>query len=493
MTRAQLSRRSLTELTTTASGVVTNAGVAFLVTWMVGRGLGAEGAGYFFLLTSVFLITVAALGMGADTGLVRALSRAWALEVRAERSYLASAAVPVLVLGALLTAAVVLRAEDVAALLGLDDRHVGNVRFLALFLVPATLTSVLLGACRGLGRLHVYTAVQNLTIPVLRCAGVGVVLVLAPGLGRVTAAWAAPLAVSAVLAGIFLRRALAPGTWHVDRDHAADFWRFAAPRGVAVLVERAIEWVDVLLVIHLLGPAAGGVYGVVSRCAMAGQFLESALRIVVGPRISTALALDDDARVGRLFDLVTRALILALWPFYLVLGLFSDRVLSLFGAEFTTGATALSVVCLAMLCAVGAGMVQTFLLMAGRSHWQLTNRSIQLVVIALLAYALVPDLGLLGAGVAWACGLLADTTLAMRQVSRTLRVRARLRSVVGAAAVPLLVFGIGGAGVRWATAESSVFYVLAALLGLSLCYVVVVLALRHRLGLPLHRRHKERQ
>ncbi len=486
MSRNQVSRRSLREFVATASGVVANAGVAFLVTWMVGRGLGAEGAGYFFLLTSVFLITTAAVGMGADTGLMRALSRSRALgDPGADRAQLAAGALPVLVLGVVVTTVVVALADDIAGLLGLRSTDVHTLRMLALFLVPATLTAVLLGGCRGLGRIHAYTAVQNLTVPLLRCLGVAVILLVAPDVSTATAAWVAPLGLSVLLAWALLRRQLAPGPWQLDTARAVEFWRFSLPRGLAVLVERAIEWTDVLLVIYLLGPAAGGVYGVVSRCAMAGQFLESAMRIVVGPRISAAVAVEDHAGVRRLFDLATRVLVLALWPFYLVLGIFSSRLLSLFGEEFSAGAAALSVVCLAMLCAAGAGMLQTFLLMAGRSHWQLMNRSVQLGVIAVLTVVLVPRLGLLGAGLAWACGLLADTTLAMMQVSRVLGARSRIRNVAPAAALPLVVLGLGGLTARSLTADSSLLAVAAAVLALGSVYVAGVYTLRRRLGVPL--------
>lgn len=490
MTQTEISRRAFGEGLVTTAGVVTNAVVAFLVTWLVGRGLGAEGAGYFFLLTSFFLITVSALSMGADTGLMRAMSRNRALDLKADqRTSLAIATVPILAVGGTVTAVVLVGAHHITAALGLAPEHVSTVRLLGAFLLPASFTGILLGGCRGLGRLHAYTAIQNLTVPLARSAGIALALVLAPSVGVVVGAWAAPLGISVILAGLLLWRYLGPPASSPPsvprRRRVAEFWKFTFPRGLAVLVERCIEWVDVILVIYLLGPAAGGVYGVVSRCAMAGLFLESAMRIVAGPRISAAIALEDHARIRRIFDLVTRVLVLALWPFYLLLAIFSDRVLLLFGEEFAAGATALSVVCLALLCSVAAGMLQTFLLMAGRSHWQLMNRSVQLVVLVVVAWFLIPQLGLVGAGIAWACGILADTALAAVQVNSAVGAHLRLSRVWLAMALPAILFGVGGTAARALTEHSHLLAVAGTVLLLGTIYLFLLYALRHRLGLPI--------
>lgn len=501
MTQSVVSRRVIGEGIGTTVGVVINAGVAFVVAWLVSRGLGAEGAGYFFLLTSVFVITTSAIGMGADTGLMRMLSRHRALGDRHEyRVTVAVGLAPVVVVGTVTAGVILLNAEGVTAALGLDAALIGVVRLLAGFLLPATIAGVMLGGCRGLGHVHAYTAVQNLTVPILRACAVGGGLLVAPAVGAVVGLWVAPLGLAAVVAALLLRhyvRRDAPrrqpvpplGAAHL-RHVALTFWRFTLPRGLAVLVERGIDWADVLLVIYLLGPAAGGVYGVVSRCAMAGHFLESAMRIVAGPRISAAVAMEDQARVSRIFDLVTRVLVIALWPFYILLALFSGRVLALFGEEFTAGAPALSIVCLAMMCSSAAGMLQTFLLMAGRSHWQLMNRTCQLGVLVALAWLLVPRLGLVGAALAWAAGILVDTTMAAVQVSGLLGARTRLRNVALAMGVPLVVVGTGGLLVRAATGEHPLLVVAACLVAVCVLYLAAVYAFRERLGLPRSLRRK---
>ena len=50
------------------------------------------------------------------------------------------------------------------------------------------------------------------------------------------------------------------------KKRCVPFWMFSSARGVAAIVETALEWIDVLVIAAFLGPAAGGVYGAVNRC-----------------------------------------------------------------------------------------------------------------------------------------------------------------------------------------------------------------------------------
>lgn len=167
-----------------------------------------------------------------------------------------------------------------------------------------------------------------------------------------------------------------------------------------------------LLVIALLGPGPGGVYGVVTRIVQAGNMLEAALRIVLGPRLSAAIVRDDHAQAEHLYRQATQLLILGSWPFYLAVALFADVVLGLFGPEFTLGAAALVVLASAMALKNTAGALQTVLLMAGHSTWQLRNKTIQLAVLLALVPPLVQWWGLSGAAIAFAFSIVVDTVLA---------------------------------------------------------------------------------
>lgn len=477
----------------TFSGIVVNAGIAFVVTWLIARGLGASATGMFFLLTSLFMISTSVIGLGADTGLVRALSRARAVdELSHLRPTVRTALLPVVGVGVTLSAVLFVAAEPIASRLAPGADAAPTFRLLALALLPAALTGILLAGSRGLGRIRTYTVVQNLFIPTCRLALVAGAIALLGTTWSVVWAWAVPLFLAATIAATMLSRQLraqgdlAEPIPRVERTVLSRrFWAFSLPRGGAVILERALDWADVLLVIALLGPRAGGVYGVVTRIVQAGNMLEAALRIVLGPRFSTAIAKEDHASAQRLYRQVTQLLILSSWPFYLAVAMFADVLLRLFGEEFVPGAAALVVLAIAMALKNTAGALQTVLLMAGRSTWQLRNKAIQLVVLLIMAGVLVPTWGLTGAALAFALGIVVDTLLAGHQVHRGLGMSTPLRAVVTASILPAVVILGGSLLVRLLTADAGTLAQLSGLAVVLLGYGVAVLWARKK-GALLH-------
>jgi O-antigen/teichoic acid export membrane protein len=476
----------------TFAGTVVGAALAFVLMGFVGNTLGAVGTGSFFQVVAVFAILSSTLQLGADTTLVRTLSSQTAL---GQHRWIArsvwTALLPVATVGLLAGFAVWLAADPIAAAISgaRDPQLAAAIRAVAPFLGAGSLLAVLLGGTRGLGGTLPYTLLQNIALPVLRLVLVAAAAVTGLGVHGMITAWAAPLAVVAGVAALVLARSVVragaagqPVAQTVPRGEFLRFWRFSLPRGGATLLERLLDWSGVLLVVLLAGPALGGVYAVVNRCASAGSMVDTAARIVTGPRISRALAVGDTAAAEALFLTVTRAMVLLAWPFYLLLAVFAPVVLALFGPEFPVGAPALALVSLALMLATAAGMVQSVLLMGGRSSWQLGNRILQLGTMVGLTLALVPLLGLVGAALAWVAAIAVDTALATTQVARRMRIRTSVRRIAPAALLAVTVFGAGGLLVR-VLLGPTLPALLVAVLVLGGAYAAAAYLLRKRLGL----------
>lgn len=473
----------------TFSGIVVNAALAFVITWMIARGLGAGATGAFFLFTALFMIATSVISMGADTGLVRSLSHARAIDASSQlRPTVRTAISPVIAVGAPISALLFVLSGPIAGWLAPGSDATGTVRLLSLALLPAALTAVLLAGSRGLGRIRTYTLVQNLFIPICRLALVAIAIWQLGTTSSVVWAWGTPLFIAAGIAALTLTlqlRAETSGTGGISSLEAKElkrrFWRFSLPRGGAVILERALDWADVLLVIMLLGARAGGIYGVVTRIVQAGNMLESALRIVLGPRLSAAVARDDRDAAARMYSQVTQLLILGSWPFYLAVALYSDVILGIFGTEFTRGFWALVALATAMAVKNTAGALQTVLLMTGRSTWQLRNKAIQLAVLLALTPLLVLACGLTGAAIAFAVSVIVDTLLASFQVHRALGFSVPVRAIMRAAVIPAAVVIGGSLVARALTAGSGTFAELAGLGAVLLVYAAAVLG-AHRRG-----------
>lgn len=472
------------------AGGATGSLIGLLLAAIIGRHLGTEGAGTYFLVVAVFMIVSNVTELGADTGLVRYVSAARARGRLTDVPALVQMAlVPVLLAGlvvVVLTAGVVSSCPDLFAPL-----PGGLVVLAAGVAVLSSLLAVALAISRGLGDVVAYPLLQNVALPVMRLIGVGVAVLAGWGVIGVLGSWLAPVAVVlalavAVAARLTARHAgglrAAPTRPSDRRRLSSEFWGFSATRGVAAAVEILLEWMDVILVGALASPAQAGIYAVVTRCARAGEVIQQAARVAVGPQISAALARGATREAREIYGLVTAAMIWLAWPFFLVLAIFGETVLSLFGPGFAVGATSLAVLSLAMGVATAAGTVQTILLMGGRSSWQLADKSLALVLNIALDLALIPLWGIEGAAVAWAVTIVIDTLVVVWQVQRLMGVSPAGRHLWSAAALALGLVGTLTAAARIVLGPS-----LGAMLGTIIIVAGVYLAvswpLRHRLGL----------
>jgi O-antigen/teichoic acid export membrane protein len=303
------------------------------------------------------------------------------------------------------------------------------IRVLAIFLPLVAVTIVALSGTRGFGTMLPYAAIENFGKPLARL--VLVALVLAVGLGSVAAlvAWAVPIAAGFVAALWVLlhlvRRAEAhpgqAGPTRASRHLASQFWRFAAPRGLAGIFQVTVLWLDVLLVGALRSTSEAGVYAAASKLAMVGTLATEAVRIAIAPQISGLLARREHARAEGLYQVATWWIMTLCWPLYLGLAVFGPVVLRIFGAEFVAGGTALLILSLAMLVDLSTGNVTVMLLMGGKSSWNLLNALGALVLNVGLNLLLLPRIGIAGAALAWAASIVFENLAAIIELRILLR------------------------------------------------------------------------
>ena len=449
--------------------VMYGAGIAFVTTMVVSNGIGAEGSGEFFRLMALFAIAISLVTFGADTGLVRTMSAQRALgRYGVLPQLIRYGLIPSLVTSVLLVAGVYIYTEIVP----MAPQYQAAMRVSSAFVLIAALMTVFFGALRGLHRVVTFTLLQNVLLPTLRFAAVGLVVLFSGQLMDLVYAWTIPVAITAVVALWLLERAF-PSEEHVEVLSSEDsppetfrsFWGFSSARGVATIVETILEWIDVLVVTAFLGAAAGGIYGAVNRCVRVGTMIEHTGRVVTGPSISAALATRQLDRARDIFLSTTRVLTALSWPFYLSLAFFGPVLLGFFGKGFEAGAGILWVICPAAMLSMSAGGVQSVLLMSGKSRWQLLNKLSSLVVAVTLNFTLVPVWGLYGAVTAWASALLIDTFLASYQVFRLVGIRASAREMA-----PSLFLG---AAVPTVCALASLAFLGQSVLGV-IVYVVLL-------------------
>jgi O-antigen/teichoic acid export membrane protein len=432
-------------------GIAANAvlGLAFGVA--ISRALGAAGAGAFFAVVALFSIAEGIARLGADTGLIREVARYQALGLPGcTRIALRVGVWPVALASGGLAAAMFVGAAPLGELIAHERSAevTGYIRILAPFLPLASISSVLLAATRGFGSMLPFVAVERIGRALLRLLLAAVMLALGAGATALMVAWAVPLALGCVAAALWLERlartaappsaARSGGLPQVARE----FWSFSSLRGVAATLRVGIIWLDLLLVAALGSERDAGIYNAASRLVAAGTFALQAVLIVIGPQVSELLARGERGRVQRIYQLSSAWLTALSFPFYVAAAAFAPLLLRTFGPGFEAGATAVAILSLAMLLDMATGPVQTVLLMAGKSSWNLLSMAATLVVNAALLLLLIPPLGLEGAAIAWLASIVVQNAIPLVQLWHVLGLHPFSRSLLAAALGSLACFGL---------------------------------------------------
>jgi len=465
--------------------------VNFLMVVTITRAFTQAQAGIFFAATSLFLIVVALGQLGTSTGMVYFVSRARSLgRVELLGSYLRAAVWPVLLVASLLGLCMVVFAPQLAPLVSDGDpgELAPYLRVLGIFVPVACLAQLGLATTRGLKTMRPSAYVDHIARPVLQLVLVaGVAWLAAPSL--LVWAWVLPMAPAALLVWVWLRRlharALARrGEAQEPRSGpvTAEFWRFTAPRAVALAAQMAMQRLDIVLVAAFLGPLEAAVYGATTRFLVLGQMGGQSVATAVQPRIGSVMAREDRVLACRLYGTSTAWLVLITWPIYLTFATFGPFLLEVFGEGYSEGADALTLLSLAMLVATGCGMVDMVLNMAGRTTWTLANTLLSLVLLVGLDLWLIPAYGIIGAAIGWSVARTVANLVPLALLGLALRLHPFGLPLVTAVTVSSVCFGVGLPlarvllGASWAGLAAGVA-------GAGLCYLAALLLLRRPLDL----------
>jgi len=490
------------------------AGVAGLstvaVTLVVARSFSRVAAGAFFAATSLFLIIEAVCTLGAVPGTVYFIARLRSMgQQHRIPEVLRTAIRPVAVVSVVAAVAFALAARPLAGVLvhgqfghagARPSQVAAALRTLAVALPFAAMLDTLLGAARGFRAMSPTNAVDRIGRSVTQLVGIfvvaelGIVALLAP-------LWALPYVPAACAAWLWLRRIQrrslpgevpgAAGSRAVPRPGRAAgahekeplrFWRFTAPRGLALLAQVTIQRIDIVLVAVIRGPAAAAVYTAATRLLVAGQFGMQAIGMASQPRFTEMFAREDFRGANRVYQATTAWLVLLTWPVYLLAISFGPQILTVFGHSYQAGATVMVILAGAMLLLTGCGLVDMVLVTTGRSSWSLVNGLLAVVVNVGLDLLLIPRYGITGAAIGWSAAIVVTNLMPLAQVAAAVRLQPFGRGTLIAIALCCLSFGVLPLAARELAGHGAVASLAAIACG---CAVMAVGMWRFRADLNL--------
>lgn len=266
-------------------------------------------------------------------------------------------------------------------------------------LLFSTLSQLLAAATRGFKTMQ-YTAISRMvSLPTLRLVlviglGVSVGLTAARALG----AYAAAVAVSGVMLLFFLDRLF---SLRRPLKRARRNWRemlaFSLPVYLSGRLSASEGNLRTLLLGALATTADVGSLAVASQVNTLGSVFHASLTTSSAPIVAELHDRRAWQRLKVVYQTVTKWTFTVNLPFFLLVLLFPDELLSIFGASFAGAAVALAILAWANLVNTGTGICGVVIDMTGHTYLKLLNSAAALILSIGLSLLLIPRWGLTGA------------------------------------------------------------------------------------------------
>lgn len=382
---------------------------------VLGRALGADGAGIYFLALTTTTIAATIGRVGLDSSVIRFVSALAAANKWAEVRALFRATIVIGVLSSLIAfAALLLAAVFLAKSVFGDSALVEPIRIMAIAVVPLALNVLISRSLQGLSQIRDSVLVFSIIPGGFALIGTWV-LASQWGVNGATTAYVAALVISVAYGGFAWRHALSgrpsSQTTAIVAYPLKDLMMSGPPLLIGALLQLVIQMAGTLLLGVWADTKDVSLFAVAWRTALLINLVLLAVNAVAQPKFAALYARQDMTALASTARKVTLLMTLCAAPPFLVFLLAPTLVMGAFGSDFVEGGTTLQILSVGQFINVATGSVGVLLVMCGHER---DYRNVQVAaagVVLLVNYLLTPTYGAAGAAIAAASALVVQNLL----------------------------------------------------------------------------------
>lgn len=395
--------------------------LAFAFNVAVGRILGAEGTGVYFLALSVATIGAVVAKMGLDNSLLRFIAAhaskdEWGRVKGVFRLGMRMAGAASLVC----TFIIVGFAPYIANTIFQEPNLTGPLRVMGLALFTFAMMTLLSECLKGLRQIRISMLVSGVLYPFFALL---VVWPLASLYGAAGAAGAYVFGtgLAAFIGWVFWRRDERRHEIVTEAFAFATLWSSCRPLWVLSIISRAIlPWAPLFL-LGIWGTAQdSGIFGAATRISLLATFFLASVNTVVAPRFAALHANGDIEGLAKLARQFVILVTLMTSPVFIILIFGSTWVMSMFGPDFVVGGPVLLVLACGQFFNALTGPVSLILTMSGHEAEARNCGYVSLAVMVVLSPILIPLYGPIGAAIVASASLFAINVMPVWYVWRRL-------------------------------------------------------------------------
>ena len=187
-----------------------------------------------------------------------------------------------------------------------------------------------------------------------------------------------------------------------------------------VCFNTVLNYCDTLMIGSMIGTDHAGIYSAAVRSAQLISFGLAAVNLILAPMISELYSLNRMLELQRIVNLGALGVLIISLPAFIVLLVFGDWVLSLFGTEFAQGYAALVWLSLGQLVNAFCGFVGLLLVMTGNQQYVTYTVGASALLNVVLNAMLIPIYGITGGAIATSLTMVLWNTILTVTVYRRL-------------------------------------------------------------------------
>lgn len=179
----------------------------------------------------------------------------------------------------------------------------------------------------------------------------------------------------------------------------SELLRYSYPLMFMTVVSTLMHGIDILMLGVFLDSESVGLYLPAVRTMTVIRMFLAAFGGIFAPMISELYARRNFGEMSALYRLVFRWILTLALPMAVILVIFPDKIMLLFGAQYLPGREVIHILTFGVLLQSVTGISSALLVMTGRTKLNLFNVSLAASINIILNIILIPRFGLVGA--AW--------------------------------------------------------------------------------------------
>jgi O-antigen/teichoic acid export membrane protein len=369
-------------------------GLGYIFILIIAQNYGAGTVGLFTLSLTVLNIFTLFAVFGFENALVKFVAQKKDIKDTYKKAL--SISIP---LGILLSISLYISSEFLAITVFKNESLTPFLQIVAFAILPFTLIKIDTAIFRGLKNIKLYSFFQNSAIFIF-----AIPLLLLLDFDNLNSIYAQTIAIFIVF---FLTLFYIFKNLNSNREKLeySELLNLSFPMLLTASMAFIMAWTDIIMLGIFRSEEEVGIYAVVLRLANLTTIFLFATNSILAPKFSELYKSGNFEKLRRVVQNSTKIIVLSSLPIVIILILFPNYILSLFGEEFILGVTALWILMIGKFINVLSGSVGYLLNMTNFHTVSMKIDFIIVIINVALNYILIPNYGLEGAAIATAISI----------------------------------------------------------------------------------------